>query len=500
MPSMATLPLRTRLTLWNAGVLAFTLVVIAAAAYFLLADASIDQLDDILAVQLQTMQRAASTEPSTPQDFGANLQRVVTDLDRRGFHTSVVHNDSTTMIVGAVRLDRAQSKVSSDEKSEDGLQQLRLAAPTQQRIAAHVGQHSAFDLTDSRAHLRARLTSGVIANRPVTFVVVAPLVEVRALLESLRGTFLIAIPIALAITVAIGYGLARRSLSPIMAMTAQAERISAQTLHERLPVMNPHDELGRLASTFNLALDRIDAALEQQRRFTADASHELRTPVAVIRTEADVALDGAGRSPRQYRDALVVIRDGSEQLSRIVNDLFLLARADAGQVTAVSAPVYLDDLVAETVRGVKSLAARRGVEIQLRSAEELLTWGDEALLRRVVINLLDNAIKYAPAGSVVTVRLSTTGNLHRLTVTDTGPGVPDAAKGLIFDRFYRADSVRTHDETSVGSGAGLGLSIAREIALLHHGAVALSGSRPGETTFELTLPDADSARPMAGAS
>jgi heavy metal sensor kinase len=489
-----------RLTLWNAGVLACTLLVVAVAAYLLLADASVDQLDDILAVQLQTMQRAASSEPSAPSDFSADLQRVVADLDRRGFHTRVVVNGSATMIVGAVRLDRSQSRLSDAESSDDGFQHLHLTAPTQQRIAARVGRRGAFDLADSESHLRARLSSGIIAARPVTFVVVAPLAEVHELLESIRGTFLIAIPIALAIAIAIGYGLARRSLSPIMAMTAQAERISAHTLHERLPVVNPHDELGRLAASFNLALDRIDVALEQQRRFTADASHELRTPVAVIRTEADVALDGGGRSPRQYRDALVVIRDGSEQLSRIVNDLFLLARADAGQVTAASAPVYLDDLVAETVRGVKSLAAQRDIEIRLLSSEELLTWGDEALLRRVVTNLLDNAIKYAPTGSVVTVRLNTTGNTHRLTVTDMGPGVPDDAKSQIFDRFYRADSVRRHDETSVGSGAGLGLSIAREIAFLHRGTVTLVSSRPGETTFELTLPEAQSVRPLVGAS
>jgi len=291
-----------------------------------------------------------------------------------------------------------------------------------------------------------------------------------------------------ALALLLGYGLAGQMLAPVAAMSAQAKGIGARTMHDRLTVQNPHDEMGELAGEFNAVLDRLDAALEQQHHFTADASHELRTPVAIIRTEAEVALGGEARSTAEYCDSLRVILDGSEQLSRIVNDMFLLARTDAGQATITRNPLYLDELATDTMRSMTSLATARGVSLALVAPGEVLYHGDEALLRRVLANLLDNALKHAPHGTTVTVTLDELPDGYRLAVTDVGAGIPESARPFVFDRFFRADEARARVGGAPGSGAGLGLSIAREIVELHGGRLSLREPAEPGTTFDLFLP------------
>ena len=279
-------------------------------------------------------------------------------------------------------------------------------------------------------------------------------------------------------------------LAPVTAMSQQADRIGAANLHERLPVTNPHDELGHLAETFNRMLDRVDNAFEQQRRFMADASHELRTPVAILRGEADIALLSDGRTREEYRGALVVVHDAADRLSRTVNDIFLLARVDASQVPTAPAPLYLDELVADTCRAMRSLAAQRGVTLTCETAGEIPYVGDSVLLERLVMNLVDNAIKYSDDGGTVSARLDRNAQGVWLTVVNGGPGIPAEAQPHVFDRFYRVDAARTAAArgAAVSSGSGLGLAIARWIAELHGGAVELTASEPGRTAFTFRLP------------
>jgi signal transduction histidine kinase len=263
---------------------------------------------------------------------------------------------------------------------------------------------------------------------------------------------------------------------------------------------------------FNDLLTRLDAAFDQQRRFMADASHELRTPVSIMRGEADVALSQPVRSLEEYRGALEVVRAEGRRLSRIVGELFLLARADAGQQPLESRALYLDDLVTECVRAVRSLALRRDVALRCTmdppvsgegdhsdaepEALEHAYDGDEELLRRMLVNLLDNAIKHAPHGSVVDVRLTSDAREHRIQVVDRGPGIPDAAQAHVFERFFRADEAHGRDDDSETGGAGLGLAIARWVAEAHGGSLTLLDARSGGTKFEARLPRA-SAPAMA---
>ncbi|MDQ2666562.1 MAG: ATP-binding protein [Gemmatimonadota bacterium] len=331
-----------------------------------------------------------------------------------------------------------------------------------------------------------------------TIVGVRSLADQGELLEDTRAGFLIAIPFGLLLAWIGGYALARRSLAPVATMTAQAAAISATSLHERLPSGNPRDELGQLARVFNDLLARLDTAFEHQRRFMADASHELRTPVSIMRGEADIALSRSERSADEYRGALEVVRAEGRRLSRIVGELFLLARADSGQQRLKVRALYLDDLVSECVHAVRSLALGRGITLRCSIDAAIAAdtsrgdvhayLGDEDLLRRLVVNLLDNAIKHAPPGSSVDVTLERDGTQHVLQVVDRGPGIPAAARDHIFERFFRADESHAREGASETGGAGLGLAIARWVAEAHGGMVTLVASSPGETTFEVRLP------------
>jgi two-component system, OmpR family, sensor kinase len=268
-----------------------------------------------------------------------------------------------------------------------------------------------------------------------------------------------------------------------------AARLGASNLDERLPVPNSRNELGRLAATFNDLLARLAQSFEQQRRFMSDASHELRTPVAIVCGESEVALSQPDRSPAEYRESLSILHDEGRRLTRIVEDLFFLTRADAGQYHLVAGNFYLDEMVGDCLRAMRSLATARKLELQFSYAEdELAMRGDEALIRRMILNLLDNAIKYTPPAGQVIVDLQRCDDDYAIRITDTGQGIPAESQAHIFDRFYRADTARGRNGDADGAGAGLGLAISRWVAELHGGRILLERSDERGTTFFVCLP------------
>jgi heavy metal sensor kinase len=297
------------------------------------------------------------------------------------------------------------------------------------------------------------------------------------------------IPLLILLAAVGGWFLARRSFRPVSSMAARAADISANTLHERLPVV-ADDELGSLASVLNDLLDRLQHSFAQQRRFMADASHELRSPTAILRTEADVTLSREHRTEEEYRESMLIVQDAARRLTRVVDDLFFLARADGGHPLMHPAPLYLDEVVRDTVRTVRSLADRKGVQVEISSMVEAPLRGDPDLLGRALLNLLDNAIKHSPEGAGVEVALGRSGDGLEIAVTDHGPGIPAEARSRVFERFFRVDSARSRAESSLTSGAGLGLAISRSIIEMHGGRLDLRTSRPGETVFTLSLPGA----------
>ena len=312
--------------------------------------------------------------------------------------------------------------------------------------------------------------------------------EEAAVLVRIRTTFLLALPVLLGLAALGGLWLARRGLRPVASMAARAQEISASTLHERLPVTGGEELMG-LARVINALLDRLEAAFAQQRRFMADASHELRTPTAIVRAEADVTLARPQRPETEYREAMAVVQASALRMTRIVDDLFLLARADAGQLQLRRAPLYLEEVVDEAVREVRHLAAQGEVTVAVRSLVQAPMQGDAEMLGRLLLNLLDNAIKHTPPGHRVEVAMAPApGGRCVVTVVDEGSGIPAELQGRIFDRFVRGDRARAAHGAGVPGGAGLGLAIARRIAELHGGTLELAASEPGRTEFRFTVP------------
>jgi two-component system, OmpR family, sensor kinase len=268
-------------------------------------------------------------------------------------------------------------------------------------------------------------------------------------------------------------------------MADRARKIGVENLSERLPVARRRDELAHLAETFNELLGRLEASLVQQRQFMADASHELRTPVATTRTAASVALQQEHRDEAEYRETLRIVEQQAVRLSRVVDDMFTLARADAGNYPVRMTPMYLDEVIDEVVRAARVVASTREVAIDPMTVPSATFTGDEDLIRRMLVNLIDNAVRHAPAGSTVRIDLDGTDNGYAIAVRDQGPGIPPEIRPHIFERFFRSDVSRRPD---AHDGAGLGLALARWIANVHGGDVVLARSTQAGSTFVITLP------------
>lgn len=330
-------------------------------------------------------------------------------------------------------------------------------------------------------------------DRPYFVLVSRSLTPLLGELKADRYILLAVVPGGILLAGMAGWFLARKSLAPVLAMSEKAYRIGVENLEERLPVLNPRDELGRLAATFNDLLSRLAAAFGSHRRFMADASHELRTPISVVRTTASVTLARSGRGEGEYRDALTVVEAQARRLSRMVEDMLNLARADSGHFSVNPRPFHLDEMLLETVEAASVLARERETRIELGDLPKAPFLGDEDLLRQMVLNLLDNALKHTPGRGRVEVLLEAGPESWLIRVADSGPGIPEAAKPHIFSRFYRVDKSNARAEATIApglqsSGAGLGLAIARWIAEIHDGALVLEKSDSSGSVFLATLP------------
>jgi heavy metal sensor kinase len=294
------------------------------------------------------------------------------------------------------------------------------------------------------------------------------------------------LPLALGLAGFGGYFVARRALSPVERMARRAHEINAERLSARLEVENPDDELGRLASAFNETLTRLERSFEQLRRFTSDASHELRTPLTAIRSVGEVGLRRQGSS-EHYREVIGSMLEEAGRLTRLVESLLTIARADAGQIRLEKSEVLPMPFLQEVSSLLEVLAEEKGQPLVIEGNGDARVYADRAILRQVVINLLDNAIKYSPAGGRILVRvLAGEGQTVCIEVQDSGPGISPDHRDRVFDRFYRVDEGRSRD----AGGAGLGLALARWGAEAHGGRLELICPPQGGCVFRLTLPAA----------
>jgi heavy metal sensor kinase len=470
--------LRGRLTLWYTIVLGFPLVAFAGASFLVLDRALLHRSDAFLDETLGAFTTELGSEQSEEATAANAIAAALHDVQFRDVLLAVF--DSLGTLVAAGKVD-----TSAQYALKHPVDLARVGATLQQRVN---GNRSVFTTAPGEQAYRVAAEPVRVFGKRYLVAAAYPLHHDHETMEAVATSYLIAIPLLLLIASVGGYFLATRSLSPVAAMSARAAEISSTNLNERLPISQRRDELGSLAQVINSLLERLERAFGQQRRFMADASHELRTPVAVLRTEADVTLSRPSRTEAEYRESISVMQDAARRLGRIVDDLFLLARADAGHLPLRREPLYLEEVVDEAARAVRTLALERAVAVELLPLEDSPFTGDADLLGRALLNLLDNAIKHSPSGGTVTLALTRAANEYRILVTDEGPGIPPEVQGQIFERFFRADKSRARDGSGATSGAGLGLAIGRWIAEAHGGRLELVRSDARGTELCLTLP------------
>jgi signal transduction histidine kinase len=333
---------------------------------------------------------------------------------------------------------------------------------------------------------RVRAEPKKVEQESLVLVAAAPLSDVFRERREVQEAMWVGIPLVLLLASSGGLWLASVGLRPITEMADRATRIPL-TGDQDLGESNRHDELGQFARAFNGLVARLRAALQTQQQFMADASHELRTPVSVIRSAADVTLGRDRREESEYREALTIVGSEARRLGRLVEDMLVLARADAGGYPLQPVTLYLDELVAECRRTLEVLAAERDVTLRTTSLPEIPFIGDEELLKRMVVNLVQNAVYHTRSGGAVSIGLSN-GSAIAIDVTDEGPGIAEDDRQRIFDRFVQLDKSRR------GSGSGLGLPIARWIAEAHGGSLTLESTGTAGSTFRVLFPGASVAR------
>src|SRR6266404_4883907 len=482
--SMMFSSMRTRLTLWYTSVLALVLLIFAVSTYSYLARAARQRTDDSLSDTATSFVSSFDSELADENQVADNAAKEAVVAFRFRDRQVIVYDQRRNVIASS---ETPQNMPLGNKWFES----LSVRAQLMELIDSASRSRPAYaTLLSGENAIRILATAATTGPQRYAVVIANPLHDQEQALEQVRNAFYVAVPLALLIASLGGYFLARKSLRPVVTMGEQAAQIGASNLSARIPVPQNNNELGRLAIIFNDLLARLDQSFGQQKRFMADASHELRTPVAVICGESEVTLSRNVQDPAEFRESLAIDHEEGRRLTRMVEDLFTLARADAGEYPRVLARFYLDESINECVRSVRSLAAQKGLEVCYQPpAKEIPFRGDEALIQRMVLNLIHNEIKYTPANGRVEVTVRENGDHCEIVISDTGPGIPAAAQAHVFERFYRVDKARSRDESLNGSGAGLGLSIAKWVAELHGGTIVLDNSNREGATFVISLPN-----------
>jgi heavy metal sensor kinase len=451
--------IRFRLTAWYAGILALTFVVVGIGGWLAMRDSVYETVDKELRSRLGVMREYLQREASSREDFADELA------------------ENAALVPAGTRFRIA---------AEDGrwLYQSpgteKWGAPPDPRALPVRGQFET--VTQNRKPIRV-LSAAV----PVGVIQIGiPIDEFLEMLDDVTWTALIASPLLLIGASIGGYWMSRRALAPVEQIAQTAADIEARNLAKRLPLGGSGDELDHLSATLNGMFARLEDAFRRITQFTADASHELRTPAAIIRTTAEVAR----RKPRtaaEYEAALDRILAESVRTTVLIEDLMWLARADSEVENTVPEPVPLAELVREACASVDAMACAAGIRLSTHELKECTVMGDQAALRRVLLILLDNAIKYSKPGGSVEVRLDAPSDSRStaiLEVRDNGIGIGPDDLPHIFERFYRASK----DRSRKVEGVGLGLSIAQSIAHQHGGDLQIESVAGAGTTARLILP------------
>ena len=457
------LSVRLRLTLWYTAILLGILVVISGLSYSLLRWSLVQDLDTSLRAVGQVIRDTGWSGPG-----GTSAEALLRDLLGPEFH------DKFFQLVDPEGRPGAHSAQLRDR--------LPLSPRARQRAAA--GDET-YETVRLAAGARVRLLTMPVdrGGRLVRLIQVGmPLDRAERALGRYLETLLVLIPLGVGLAAAGGAVVARRALKPVDEMSRTARRITGEELGRRIRVRGTGDELDHLAGTLNAMLARLEEAFTQVRRFAADAAHELRTPLTALKGGIEVALR-TERPREEYRRVLVSSLEEVERLVRLAEDLLLLSRFSAGALPARER-VELQPLLHDLREVGERLALARGVSVDLAVDAPLAVHGDPATLRRAVLNLVENAIKYTPPGGRVELGLAPADRSAAIVVRDTGVGMDPAEAARVFEPFVRLDEARARDT----GGAGLGLAIVRSIVLAHGGTLAVESAPGAGSTFTIRLP------------
>jgi two-component system, OmpR family, heavy metal sensor histidine kinase CusS len=460
---MKRLSIGVRLTLWYLAIFALAQILFGAGMWLILRNNLFDLVDDGLEAQVDDLKNFLQSQPKDRTI--AKVQEEVNEtytIEHPGDYLAVYADNNQLIYRSAFMQAHPSVLVPPDQVKRPIVRSRRI-------------DHRPFRFLFQKLEVNGHI---------YTVEMGLPADDAVETLHDFRSYLLMFAPLLLLVAAGGGYWLSRRALSSVDALVRTAREVSGTNLGSRLQKLETGDELQRLSDTLNEMLDRIEVAFQRITQFTADASHELRTPVSLIRTEAELALRRS-RGEAEYKESLRHILLEAERTTALIEQLLSMARADSGRETLHFDPVDLRQTLRSVVDGWQQVATIRNLQFSANlDAPDFSVMGDETLLRRLADILLDNALKYTPSPGSVHLSLELQGESAVICVQDSGVGIPEEEQGKIFERFYRVDKARSR---ALG-GAGLGLAIARWIVTQHGGSIQVE-SQPGQgATFRVELP------------
>jgi len=462
---MKRLSIGVRLTLWYLAIFALAQILFGAGMWLILRNNLFDLVDDGLEAQVDDLKNFLQSQPKDRTI--AKVQEEVNEtytIEHPGDYLAVYADNNQLIYRSAFMQAHPSVLVPPDQVKRPIVRSRRI-------------DHRPFRFLFQKLEVNGHV---------YTVEMGLPADDAVETLHDFRSYLLMFAPLLFLVAAGGGYWLSRRALSPVDALVRTAREVSGTNLSSRLQKLETGDELQRLSDTLNEMLDRIEVAFQRITQFTADASHELRTPVSLIRTEAELALRRS-RGEAEYKESLRHILLEAERTTALIEQLLSMARADSGRETLHFEPVDLRQTLRSVVDGWQQVATIRNLQFSANlNAPDFSVMGDETLLRRLADILLDNALKYTPSPGSVHLSLELQGESAVIRVQDSGVGIPEEEQGKIFERFYRVDKARSRAH----GGAGLGLAIAQWIVTQHGGSIQVESQAGRGATFRVELPTA----------
>jgi heavy metal sensor kinase len=460
------LPIKWRLTIWYGFVLSLILITFASGIFIYFKN-SLQESIDAKIRSIGEVLSSSMTDAHNTSVFG-NFERYLENILGKKPKGKFIQIMDSSGRIGAKM---------SDIEGE--------ALPTSFSALERAMQGEIVYETIERTTPRLRMiTIPIMENKKVTSVVQVgtSLEDFDETIKKLLLIMIISIPSSICVTIVVGYFMAKKALKPVDQIRRAAIKISSSNLDERIDIGGRKDELGRLAETFNAMIGRLKDAFQRINQFSIDVSHELKTPLTILKGETEVAL----RKEREKHDYQVLLLSNLEEIDRmscIIDDLLLLSKADMKEIKLNIEEVALRDLIMDVCMDMKVVADKKNVELEASELEDIRLKGDELKLRRMLLNIVENGIKYSQAGGKVSVSSYQNNGYAKIDVKDNGIGISEEDIKYIFDRFYRADRSRKRE-----SGSGLGLSISRWIAEAHQGSIDVISQPAQGSMFTIKLP------------